>query len=162
MRYISDKKILFLFKIIALSAIAGSVSVIVLLYFGYRNHQKKFYEEAYSHFNEVYEYVLENKEVYKEFSEYQISLLNDNNTHFDIEREGDMQEMRDIVFQPFNSATVGTNSYSGVVSVWFYLYMPSYEINCYYCPNGIKKESEDDWSKVIDDHIWIVFFRTAY
>ncbi|MCH5194294.1 MAG: hypothetical protein J1F11_10055 [Oscillospiraceae bacterium] len=162
MRYISVKKILILFRIIAISAIAGSVLVIGLLYFGYRNHQKKFYEEAYSHFNEVYEYILENKEVYKEFSEYQISLLNDDNTHFDIERKGDMQEMRDIVFLPFNSAAVGTNSSSGEVSVWFYLHMPSYEINCYYCPNVIIKEPEDDWSKVIDDHIWIVFFRTAY
>ena len=161
MRNITSEKILFLFKIIALSAIAALILVIGLLYFGYRNHQKKFYEEAYSHFNEVYEYILENKDVYKEFSEYQISLLNDDNTSFNIEREGDMQEMRDIVFRPFQQATVGTNSSSGEVSVWFYLYMPSYEINCYYCPNSIKK-SDDDWSKVIDDHIWIVFFRTAY
>ena len=161
MKNITSEKILVLFKIIAILAIAGSILVIGLLYFGYRNHQKKFYEEAYSRFNEVYEYVLENKEVYKEFSEYQISLLNDDNTSFIVEREGDMQEMRDIVFRHFGSATVGTNSSSGVVSVWFYLHMSSYEINCYYCPNGIKAP-EDDQSKVIDDCIWIVFFRTAY
>ena len=160
MKNITSEKILFLFKIIALSAIAGSILVAGLLYFGYKNHQKRFYEEAYSHFNEVYEYVLENKEVYKEFSEYQISLLNDDDTYFIVEREGDMQEMRDIVFQPFNSATVGTNG-SGEVSVWFYLHMTSYEISCYYCPNGIKKP-DDDQSKVIDDCIWIAFFRTAY
>lgn len=161
MKHIAINKILVLLKIIAILAIAGLVLVIALLYFGYKNHQKKFYEEAYSHFNEVYEYVLENKEVYKEFSEYQISLLNDNNTHFDIEREGDMQEMRDIVFQPFNSATVGTNSSSRAVSVWFYLHMTSYEINCYYCPNGIKV-NESNESKVIDDCIWVSFSRTAY
>ena len=161
MKHIAINKILVLLKIIAILAIAGLVLVIALLYFGYKNHQKKFYEEAYSHFNEVYEYVLENKEVYKEFSEYQISLLNDNNTHFDIEREGDMQEMRDIVFQPFNSATVGTNSFSRVVSVWFYLHMTSYEISCYYCPNGIKV-NESNESKVIDDCIWVHFSRTAY
>ena len=160
MRYIAIKKILVLFKIIAILAIAGLVLVIALLYFGYKNHQKKFYEEAYSHFNEVYEYVLENKEVYKEFSEYQISLLNDNNTHFDIEREGDMQEMRDIVFQPFNSATVGKDG-SGEIGVSFYLYMPSYEISCYYCPNGIKV-NESNESKGIDDCIWVAFLRTAY
>lgn len=160
MRHITKKNILALFKFIALFVILGLILYIVLLYFGYKNHQKEFYEEVYSHFDEIYVYVLENKEVYKEFSEYQISLLNDDNICFNVEREGNMQEMRDIVFEPFDLITAGIDS-SGEANIRFYLHMPSYEISCYYCPNGIKMH-ESNQSKVIDDCIWISFSRTAY
>ena len=87
-------------------------------------------------------------------------MLNDNSSSFGIERYGENQEMRDIVFEHFDSANVGKDG-TGEMTVWYFCSMPSYEINCYYCKNGVSQH-ESNTSKVIDDCIWIVFTRTNY
>lgn len=93
-----------------------------------------FREEAYykKYFKETCEYVKENQEVYEEFSKYQISLYEseNSNTIMEIEREGEHQEWRDIVFDHIFRARVHTNDND--VCVVYEIDTPEYYIHIVY------------------------------
>lgn len=83
-------------------------------------------------FKEICEYVKENQEVFEEFSKYQISLYENENTNTDmaIEREGEHQEWRDIVFDHIFRARVHTDDND--VCVVYEIDTPEYDIDIVY------------------------------
>ncbi|MCM1381989.1 MAG: hypothetical protein NC192_08615, partial [Muribaculaceae bacterium] len=118
----------------------------------YNGQAEKDYAEALEDFQNIYRYVSENKEVYKEFSEYQLSLLDGEQDFVTIERYGDMQETRDIVMEPFGLYAAAYINDNGE-SVVYYIREVSdkYEISCYYCKDGINRSPYgNDREKLID------------
>lgn len=137
-------------------AAVGFVAYHVLVYFAMKDSYEKSHKEALEEFNTVYKYVLENREVYEEFSEYQLSLLDENNTVFEIEREGDMQEMRDIVFKYFGRACAGEDGSGDVTVVYNHEMNHPYYITCIYYKDGVNRSPYgNETEKVIGDNIYI-------
>ena len=154
MNNITIKKIAITIVIIAISIM---FFLIWLSWLSHKEHEK-IYAEAYKDFQEVYQYVLENKEIYKDFSEYQILQFNKSDTYLDIELIGDMQEMRDIVLKPFGYyARMGINA-NGEITVHYHRETTGeYEIICYYYKDSIIRSPYGNESrKWIDGCIEIV------
>ena len=110
-------------KIIIITVIAAIIMVPVLMllfqHISYLNYLEEIEANYRKNFKDFCEYVEENKEVYEEFSKYQISLYENENTNADmeIEREGEHQEWRDIVLNHISRARVRTND-NGVCVVY--------------------------------------------
>lgn len=121
-------------KLIIITVIAAAVIVPILIllfeYISYLNYLEE--EEAICKemFKDYCEYVEENQEVYENFSKYQISLYDNRNDDMEIEREGEHQEWRDIVFNNISRASVYTND-NGVFVVYEKLWEP-YDFEIYY------------------------------
>ena len=114
-----------------------------------------FREEAYykKNFKEICEYVKENQEVFEDFSKYQISLYENENTNTDmeIEREGEHQEWRDIVFDHIFRARVHTND-NGVCVV-YEIFGGEYDILICYQNDIYLEGRENDTFVYITDNI---------
>lgn len=130
-----------LFFIIAVIIIIISIPILIYVV----PYSIDFYmEEAYykEEFKTVCEYVKENQETFEDFSKYQISLYDKENTNMEIEREGEHQEWRNIVFKYANSAKIGTNDKG--VYVLYEMYGNKYDILICYQNNiyldGYEKE----------------------
>lgn len=144
-----------IWTVIILAAV-GFAAYHVLIYFAVKDSYEKSHKEAIEEFNAVYKYVLENKEVYEEFSEYQLSLLDGNNTAFEIEREGDMQEMRDIVFKYFGYAKAFDNGSGNITVAYNRALEHPYYISCTYYKNGVNRSPYgNETEKIIGGNIYI-------
>ena len=140
----------------------GFIAYHVIIYFAVKDSLEKSKKEALEEFNTVYKYVLENKDIYEEFSEYQLSLLDENNTMFEIEREGDMQEMRDVVFKYFGTAYAGKNGYGELTVNYIHEMNHPYYITCYYYKDGVNRSPYgNETEKVIGDNIYISLWNTG-
>ena len=140
----------------------GFVAYHILIYFAVKDSLEKSKQENLEELNTIYKYVLENKDIYEEFSEYQLSLLDENNTMFEIEREGDMQEMRDIVFKYFGTAYAGKNGYGELTVNYNHDMNHPYYITCYYCKDGVNRSPYgNETEKVIGDNIYISLWNTG-
>lgn len=143
-------------------AAVGFVAYHILIYFAVKDSLEKSHKEALEEFNMIYKYVLENRETYEEFSEYQLSLLDENNTVFEIEREGDMQEMRDIVLKYFGSAYAGKNGLGEITVNYNHGMNHPYCITCYYYKDGVNRSPYgNETEKVIGDNIYISLWNTG-
>lgn len=152
------KKIVSAVGIIFILAVIGFAVCIALFIHDFNEQADKDYAEACEDFKIVYQYVLENKEAYKEFSEYQLSLMNEDNSYMIIERDGDMQEMRDIVLEPFGYyANAGINVNGEAIVNYSREASETYMITCSYYKDGINRSPYgNDREKLIDDCIWLV------
>ena len=145
-------------KIIIIAVITAAVIVPILIllfeYISYLNYLEE--EEAINKelFKEICEYVEENQEVYEDFSKYQISLYENKNTNADmeIEREGEYQEWRDIVFNNISRASVYTNDY-GLCVVYEKLWEPYDIVICYQNDVYLFGGTESDTLVYITDDI---------
>ena len=143
-------------------AAVGFVAYHIMIYFAVKDSLEKSKQEALEEFNTVYKYVLENREIYEEFSEYQISLLDDNNTVFEIEREGDMQEMRDIVLKYFGYSYAVKNSEEEITVNYNHEMNHPYFITCCYYNDGVNRSPYgNETEKVIGDKIYIYLWNTG-
>lgn len=106
-------------KIIIITVITAAVVPILIFLFKYISYLNRI-EEVENRYKKIFkdfcEYVEENQEVYENFSKYQISLYDNGNADMEIEREGEHQEWRDIVFNHISRAGVGTNDYGAYVA----------------------------------------------
>lgn len=143
-------------KLIIITVIAAAVIVPILIllfeYISYLNYLEE--EEAICKemFKDYCEYVEVNQEVYENFSKYQISLYDNGNTDMEIEREGEYQEWRDIVFNNISRASVHTNDY-GVYVVYEKLWDPYDILICYQNNLHLFGRSESDTLVYITDNI---------
>ena len=143
-------------------AAVGFVAYHIMIYFAVKDSLEKSKQEALEEFNTVYKYVLENRETYEEFSEYQLSLLDENNTVFEIEREGDMQEMRDIVLKYFGPAYAGKNGAGEVIVNYVDEMSHPYYIDCIYYQDGANRSPYGtETEKLIGDKIYIYLWNTG-
>lgn len=143
-------------------AAVGFAAYRVLIYFAVKDSDEKSKQEALAEFNTVYKYVLENEEVYEKFSEYQLSLLDGNNTVIEIEREGDMQETRDITFKYFGYAKAFDNESGNITAVYNCALEHPYYISCTYYKNGVNRSPYgNETEKVIGDNIYICLLDTG-
>lgn len=140
----------------------GFVAYHILIYFAVKDSLEKSKQENLEAFNTIYKYVLENKDIYEEFSEYQLSLLDENNTMFEIEREGDMQEMRDIVFKYFGTAYAGKNGAGEFIVNYVDEMSHPYYIDCIYYQDGVNRSPYgNETEKVIGENIYICLWNTG-
>lgn len=140
----------------------GFVAYHVMIYFAVKDNLEKSKKENLEAFNTIYKYVLENKDIYEEFSEYQLSLLDENGTMFEIEREGDMQEMRDVVFKYFGTAYAGKNGTGELIVNYVDEMHHTYYISCIYYKGGTNRSPYgNETEKVIGDNIYISLWNTG-
>lgn len=119
-------------------------------------------QEAYKHFEEVCSFVKENENIFTELPEYQCSLSNDTNEVVTIEREGDMQDKRDVVFKYFDDGSASIDDDGNVSATYHGHYYSSYEIVLMLSEN-IGKEREDfKEGKVINDDMYLFMLRTRW
>lgn len=148
-------------KIIIITVIAAVVVVPILIllfeYISYLNYLEEVEANCKEMFKDYCEYVEENQEVYENFSKYQISLYDKENTGMEIEREGEHQEWRDIVFNGISRARVFTNDY-GVYIVYEKLWDP-YDIEICYQNDIYLEGFESDTSVYITDDIEVRMVR---
>ncbi len=143
-------------KIIIITVITAVVITPILMflfeYISYLNYLKEEEASYKAYFKKVCEYVDENQEVFEDFSEYQISLYDGENDYMEIEREGEHQEWRNIVFDHISRARVHTNDI-GVCVVYEHL-GESYDIViCYQNDVYLFGGAESDTLVYITDNI---------
>ena len=147
----SVKKIIIITVITA--AVIAPILILLFNYISYLNYLEEVENRYKKYFKEVCEYVEENQEVYENFSKYQISLYeNDNsNKKMDIERDGEHQEWRDIVFNHIGRAWVYTNDKG--VRVFYEKYGEKYDILICYQNDIYLDGYEDDTLVYVTDNI---------
>ena len=144
------KAVKILLVIIAVIIIIISIPILIVL-FGYSIPEWIDDAQYKKIFKEICEYVEENQEVYENFSKYQISLYDNGNTDMEIEREGEHQEWRDIVFDHISRARVHTND-KGVCVFYEHLGAKYDIVICY--QNDIYLDGyEDDTLVYVTDNI---------
>lgn len=143
-------------KIIIITVITAVVITPILMflfeYISYLNYLEEEENSCKEMFKDYCEYVKENQEVYEKFSEYQISLYDGENDYMEIEREGEHQEWRDIVFNNISRASVHTNDY-GVFVVYEKLWEPYDIVICYQNDVYLFGRAESDTLVYITDNI---------
>lgn len=150
----SKKLVKILFFIIAIIIIIIIIPILILMFKYYIPYLIDCYSEDAQYkkiFKEVCEYVEENQEVYESFSKYQISLYNNGNTDMEIEREGEHQEWRDIVFDPISHARVHNNDKG--VCVFYERLGAKYDIVICYQNDIYLDGYEDDTLVYVTDNI---------
>ena len=125
------------------------------------NQIKRDYE-AHRHFEEVYEFVKKNEEIFLEFSEYQCSSSKDINTIINIEREGNMQDIRDIIFKYFDYGSAKIDIDGNVSATYYGHCYSSYEIILMLSENIGKERTENKEAKIINDDIYIFMLQTKW
>lgn len=129
-----------------------------------RNHLWAEEEErrALNDFNEIYEYVKKNEEVFLEFYEYQYSLtgdIEDGKRFVFIEHEGDMQDKRDIVFQYCNTGRAGYDNEGNFFTNYSGYIDPSYDMTLWVTEDVGNKWEENERGKKINDDMFIFILR---
>lgn len=154
---------LLLFKIVSMKSkfskkfiVASGILLILIIItlnilFLYKHSRK--YEEAQKNYIETFDYVKENMSPYRDFYEYQISNVDKKCSYYMVERSGNMQQNRDVVFKPFSSAHIDTISFEQPCMI-FYKKTSSYEIRLYCfsdnCVDINKMPEQWDALRVID------------
>ena len=116
----------------------------------------EYYNEALKDFNEICEYVKENEEHYITISEYEMSKLNDEMQYLLLERQGEYQESRDIVFYWFYVATAYISTITGEEIVQYGAQAnPCYSISVIYSDDISAGITEDDTTRIISDDIFV-------
>lgn len=155
MTFKSKKKIIILLIVIVI--IAVPISILLFEYISYVNYLEREEATCKEMFKDYCEYVEENQEVYEKFSEYQISLYDNRNTDMEIDREGEHQEWRDIVFNNISRAKVYTND-NGVFVVYEKLWEP-YDFEIYYQNDIYLYGNERETLVYINDNISVHMSR---
>lgn len=149
-----------IFKVISIIIIIAIILLLIPLALSlpYSIQYEKEHKAAYKDFQSVCEYVRENQNIFEEFSEYQLSLINDNQP-FDIEKEGEYQEQRDVIFKYVDSANVNIDM-NGITFVYYHAYSSSssYDIVITYEKNRtISHESKGRF--YIGDNLTVAMVR---
>jgi len=138
--------------------ILSAAAILLTCYILYKINEKKEYNAVLDYFRTVCEYVEQNQEVFTEFSEYQISLLEDTTDSFYIKPTGEYQERRDIYLKYAHWSNVSFSSREknlGTVMCGIDCY--DYDITIVYGNDIVNKYniSGDEQCCVIDDNIYI-------
>lgn len=118
--------------------------------------------EACKHFEEVCSFAKENENIFIGLPEYQCSLSDDNNEVVIIEREGDMQDKRDIVFKYFDDGSAKIDDNGNVSATYNGHYYSSYEIVLMLSENIGQERTESKEAKIINDDMYLFMIRTRW
>lgn len=127
-----------------------------------RSEKEEIHNHVVGRFNEICQYVAENEEHYITISEYEIAKLSEENQSFLIERYGEFQDSRNIIFLKSYDARVSYNSNTNKEEVRYYLKpAPSYHIQVVYSDNCAIAFEDDETQRIISDDIFVVLFGNA-
>ena len=97
-----------------------------------------------------------------DFSEYLLSLLNEETTYIEAESVGENQPLRNIIFDYFGYVQAGTNGL-GEKTVNYNSSFGSYDVVAVYKFDGYEKSLSDNGQIVyINDNIYVYVKRTGF
>ena len=141
-----------------LCVIAYYLTVIYALH----SNNAKVESDMHNSLETVSTYVMENEEAFMEFSDYMLSLLNEDTPYVEAEPVGENQLLRDIVFDCFGSVQSGTNGL-GEITVNYYSSLGSYDVIAVYKLDGYEKSLSDDGQTVyINDNMYVYVIRIRF
>lgn len=157
------------FKIVGVAVIIAVTAVIIknilfytFLYRALNERKEEVTAEAELYLAKIGSHIRENEAVFNEFSEYQLSLLNEDTPSFKIEKDGDMQDMRDIVFEYFSEARAYI-FYENNLIIRYSKTFDSFIVVVTYEENGLTSDiTENEQYTIFNDHMYGCWIRTRY